>query len=136
MKTRISQKTRARNSAGMPARPTGRPPAPRRPQLGAAPLGHGPGIEEEQLDVEQQEHDRDQVIADVEPLPGVADRVHARLVGHLLDRGDLLRARARRWRSACSSAIPIATSMNRKIGVNSVLMAAVCLSIHAARQGS
>ena len=46
---------------------------------------HRPGIEEQQFDVEHQEQDRHQVEPHVERLPRVADRVHARLVGHLLD---------------------------------------------------
>ena len=52
---------------------------------------HRPRIEEQQFDVEHQEQDRDQVELDVELLPGVADRVHARFVGHLLDRRRLSR---------------------------------------------
>ena len=98
MKTRISPKTRLRKSGGMPATTGGAGADAVAAGTAAAavavgaPLRDGPRIEEEQLDVEQQEDDRHQVVAHVEPLPGVADRVHARLVRHLLDRGRPLRA--------------------------------------------
>ena len=71
-KTSISQNTDPAQLAGQqPARPVG---------------DDRPRIEEQQFHVEHQEQDRDEVELHVEPLAGVADRVHARFVGHLLDR--------------------------------------------------
>ncbi len=64
--------------------PTG--PGRRRGRGLGAVLADGPGIKEKHLDVEQQEDDGDQVVTNIEPLAGIADRVHARLVRHLLDR--------------------------------------------------
>ena len=126
MKTRISPKTSLRKSAGMPDAdaPGGGPTtasagAAAAGGVAGAPLRDGPGVQEQQLHVEQQEHDRHQVVADVEPLPGVADRVHARLVRHLLDGRRLLRAQEGAAQRACPTAVRIATRMNRKIGVNS-----------------
>ena len=138
MKTRISQKTSVAEHGRNARRPPTRPrPAPAAAVAGVdAPLGDRPRIQEQQLDVEQQEHDRDQVVPDVEPLPGVADRVHARLVGHLLDRRRLPRAQDGAGDEHADARSRSPTRMNRKIGVNSVLMAAVRLSIHAARPGS
>ena len=76
----ISQKTRPRNTAGIPAGASTRGPGRTR-----TPLGNGPRIEKQQLHVEQKKDDRDQVKPDIETLAGVRRRVHARLVGHLLD---------------------------------------------------
>ena len=58
---------------------------------GAGLRGHRPGIEEQQLHVENQEGDRQQVEPHVEPAPRVVEGVHAALVRHLLDAPPALR---------------------------------------------
>ena len=90
MNSRISPKTRPRNSAGIPAAVGGK--LVRRRRDPRAPLRHGPRIKEQELDVEEQKDNRHQIVPNVKPLSSVADRVHARFVRHLLHFGRFLRS--------------------------------------------
>ena len=57
-----------------------------------APKRHGPGIEERDLDVEEQENHRHQVELDRLALAGITDRRHAAFIRRELFRRGTLRA--------------------------------------------
>ncbi len=85
MKTRISPNTNPRNSAGMPTGGnrgddgTGRDHYGGDGDVTPAVLGDGPRVEEQELDVEQQEDDRHQIVS------ATSNRCRASPIGSMPD---------------------------------------------------